>query len=333
MAALPTRMTAIGIKSPGGPDMLVPEERPVPTARRRRNPGQGRGRRRQPARRDAAPGPLPAAARRARYSGPRDRRRGRGARARASSAGKSATGSWRWWSAAAMPNIASRTRATRCRSTALDGGSRRPCRRPSSPSGTTCSSAARSKPARRCWCMAAPPASAPPPSSSPRRSARASSSPPARTKNARPAASSAPTSPSTTRREDFVAATKDATGGKGADVILDMVGGDYIERNYEAAAVEGRIVQIAFQGGAQGEGQFPAPDAQAPAPHRLDAARALGRRQGAPSPARSSSNVLPLIEAGKVKPVIYKTFPLREAASAHALMESSAHIGKIVLTV
>ena len=61
---------------------------------------------------------------------------------------------------------------------------------------------------------------------------------------------------STTRREDFVAATKTATGDKGADVILDMVGGDYIARNYEAAAVEGRIVQIAFHGRAEGGGQF-----------------------------------------------------------------------------
>ena len=114
-----------------------------------------------------------------------------------------------------------------------------------------------------------------------------SSPPPARRKNARPAASSAPTSRSTTSTEDFVAATKAATGGKGADVILDMVGGDYIERNYEAAAVEGRIVQIAFQGVAEGHRRFPPHHAQAPAPYRLDAARALGRRQGARSRARS----------------------------------------------
>ena len=65
--------------------------------------------------------------------------------------------------------------------------------------------------------------------------------------------SSAPTVAINYKTEDFVAATKEATGGKGADVILDMVGGDYIERNYDAAAVEGRIVQIAFLGGAEGD--------------------------------------------------------------------------------
>ena len=106
------------------------------------------------------------------------------------------------------------------------------------------------------------------------------------------------------KTEDFVAATKAATGGKGADVILDMVGGDYIDRNYEAAAVEGRIVQIAFQGGPKADGRFPPPDAQAPAPHRLDAARRARSPTRARSRARVEDNVLPLIAAGKVKPVI-----------------------------
>ena len=134
------------------------------------------------------------------------------------------------------------------------------------------------------------------------------------------------------KTEDFVAVCKAATDGKGVDVILDMVGGDYIGRNYEAAAVEGRIVQIAFQGSAKAEVNF----------MRL----ILKRLHHTGSTLRSRSNadkgaiartvedrVLPLLAAGKVKPVIYKTFPLREAAAAHALMESSAHIGKIVLTV
>src|SRR5215472_14010513 len=94
--------------------------------------------------------------------------------------------------------------------------------------------------------MAAHPASAPPPFSSPRRWARTLSRPPGRRRNATPAASSAAMSRSITRRQDFVAVTKDATQGRGADVILDIVGGDYVARNYEAAAVEGRIVQIAF---------------------------------------------------------------------------------------
>ena len=134
------------------------------------------------------------------------------------------------------------------------------------------------------------------------------------------------------KTEDFVAATKAATGDKGADVILDMVGGGYIARNYEAASVEGRIVQIAFQGGPKAEVNF----------MRL----MLKRLHHTGSTLRSRSvvdkgaiaravedNALPLIAAGKVKPVIYKTFPLKEAAAAHALMETSAHIGKIVLTL
>jgi NADPH2:quinone reductase len=134
------------------------------------------------------------------------------------------------------------------------------------------------------------------------------------------------------KTEDFVAATKAATGGKGADVILDMVGGDYVARNYEAAAVEGRIVQIAFQGGPKSEVNF----------MRLMLKRL--HHTGSTLRARSvadkgtirgavEKNALPLIVAGKVKPVIYQTFPLAEAAAAHALMESSAHIGKIVLTL
>ena len=133
------------------------------------------------------------------------------------------------------------------------------------------------------------------------------------------------------KTEDFVAATKAATGDKGADVILDMVGGDYIARNYEAAAVEGRIVQIAFQGGPKAEVNF----------MRM----MLKRLHHTGSTLRSRSvadkgaiaravedNALPMIAKGKIKPVIYKTFPLKEAAAAHALMETSAHIGKIVLT-
>ena len=134
------------------------------------------------------------------------------------------------------------------------------------------------------------------------------------------------------KTEDFVAATKAATNDKGAELILDMVGGDYIGRNYEAAAVEGRIVQIAFQGGPKAEVNF----------MRL----MLKRLHHTGSTLRSRSvadkgaiakaiteKVLPLFAKGKAKPIIYKTFALRDAAKAHALMESSAHIGKIVLTV
>ena len=134
------------------------------------------------------------------------------------------------------------------------------------------------------------------------------------------------------RTEDFVAATKQATDGKGADVILDMIGGDYVERNYEAAAVEGRIVQIAFQGSPKATVNF----------MRL----MLKRLHHTGSTLRSRANpdktaiaraieaeVWPLVAAGKVRPVIDSTFPLSEASAAHARMESSQHIGKIVLVI
>ena len=134
------------------------------------------------------------------------------------------------------------------------------------------------------------------------------------------------------KTEDFVAAVKQATDGKGADVILDMVGGDYVERNYEAAAVEGRIVQIAFQGSAKATVNF----------MRM----MLKRLHHTGSTLRSRSNpdktaiaraveakVWPLVAAGKVAPVMDGTFPLAEAAAAHARMETSRHIGKISLVV
>ena len=133
------------------------------------------------------------------------------------------------------------------------------------------------------------------------------------------------------KTEDFVAACKNATGKKGVDVILDMVGGDYIERNYEAAAVEGRIVQIAFQASPKATVDF----------RRIMLKRlhhtgsTLRSRSAADKGAIARAiedKVLPLLADGSVKPVVYKTFPLRDASAAHALMESSLHIGKIVLT-
>lgn len=134
------------------------------------------------------------------------------------------------------------------------------------------------------------------------------------------------------KTEDFVAATKRATGGRGAEVVLDMVGGDYIERNYEAAGVEGRIVQIAFQGSPRANVDF----------RRIMLKRL--HHTGSTLRARSvadkgaitravENQVLPLIAAGKVRPVMDSTFPLAEAAKAHARMESSAHVGKIVLVL
>ena len=134
------------------------------------------------------------------------------------------------------------------------------------------------------------------------------------------------------KTEDFVAACKAATGDKGADVILDMIGGDYIARNYEAAAVEGRIVQIAFQGGPKAEVNFMRMMLKR-LHHTGSTLRSRSVADKAAIRAAVEDNALPMIATGKVKPVIYKTFPLKETAAAHALMETSSHIGKIVLTL
>jgi NADPH2:quinone reductase len=134
------------------------------------------------------------------------------------------------------------------------------------------------------------------------------------------------------KSEDFVAATKSFTNGVGAELILDMVGGDYIERNYEAAAVEGRIVQIAFQGSPKVKVDF-----RRIMLKRLHHTGSTLRSRSIPDKAAIAraveENVWPLIAAGKVRPVMDRTFPLRDAAAAHARMEASAHIGKIVLTL
>jgi NADPH2:quinone reductase len=134
------------------------------------------------------------------------------------------------------------------------------------------------------------------------------------------------------KTEDFVEKVKTATDGKGADVILDMVGGDYIARNYEAAAVEGRIVQIAFMGGAKAEVNFQRIMLKR-LHHTGSTLRSRSVADKGAIAADLEKNALPLIVSGKIKPVIYKTFPLAQAADAHALMDSDAHIGKIVLSL
>jgi NADPH2:quinone reductase len=132
------------------------------------------------------------------------------------------------------------------------------------------------------------------------------------------------------KTEDFVPLTRSATGGAGAEVILDMVGGDYIERNYEAAAVEGRIVQIAFQGSPRANVDF-----RRIMLKRLHHTGSTLRSRSVPDKAAIAQaierNVWPLVTAGKVRPVMDDIFPFRDAAKAHARMESSVHIGKIVL--
>ena len=132
------------------------------------------------------------------------------------------------------------------------------------------------------------------------------------------------------KTEDFVEVVKQLTGGKGVNVILDMVGGSYVQRNLRALAVEGRLVQIAWLGGSKVEADFMMLMIK-----RLTWTGSTLRPRSVEEKGEIAraleGNVWPLIEAGKVKPVMYKTFPLTEAAEAHRLMESSAHIGKIVL--
>jgi len=130
--------------------------------------------------------------------------------------------------------------------------------------------------------------------------------------------------------EDFAAVVKELTGGKGVDVVLDMVGGDYVAREVSCLADDGRIVVIALLGGAKAN---------------VDLGQVLRRRltiTGStlrPRPVAFKAQIArelrervwPLLAAGTIKPVIYKTFALEEAGAAHALMESSAHVGKIML--
>lgn len=132
------------------------------------------------------------------------------------------------------------------------------------------------------------------------------------------------------REEDFVAAVKDATSGRGADVILDMVGGDYTPRNLECLALEGRLVQIAFLHGSKVQ-----IDLMTVMQKRLTVTGSTLRartvdQKGAIARALRE-RVWPLIEAGRVRPLVHATFPLEQAADAHRLMESGVHIGKIVL--
>jgi NADPH:quinone reductase len=134
------------------------------------------------------------------------------------------------------------------------------------------------------------------------------------------------------REEDFVAAAKEATGGKGVDLILDMVGGDYVEKNLAALKVEGRLVQIAWLKGAKVTANFTQLmvkrltwTGSTLRPRSVEEKGAIARALEA--------RVWPLLAAGKVRPSIFRTFPLAEAAKAHALMETSEHIGKIVLVM
>ena len=132
------------------------------------------------------------------------------------------------------------------------------------------------------------------------------------------------------REENFVAVVKEATEGRGVDVILDMVGGDYIPRNLDCLALEGRLVLIALQRGARAELNFTSVlqrrltiTGSSLRPRTVEQKGAIARAL--------RERVWPLLESGQVRPVIHARFPLAEAAAAHRLMEAGAHIGKIVL--
>lgn len=132
------------------------------------------------------------------------------------------------------------------------------------------------------------------------------------------------------REQDFVDAVSQATNRAGIDVILDMVGGDYINRNLKILAVDGRLVQIAFLQGNTAEINL----AQVMVKRQTITGSTLRPRSVADKAAMANAlaeKVLPLLDAGTIKPIIHQTFPLREAAEAHRLMETSTHTGKIML--
>ena len=134
------------------------------------------------------------------------------------------------------------------------------------------------------------------------------------------------------RSEDFAEVVKAATGGKGADVILDMVAGDYVAREIDCLADDGRLVVIALLGGATGKIDFG---------HIMRRRLTITGSTLRPRPVafkqmvadKLRQRIWPLIESGQIKPVIFQTFPVDQAAQAHALMETSTHVGKIMLTV
>ena len=134
------------------------------------------------------------------------------------------------------------------------------------------------------------------------------------------------------KSEDFVAEVKAATDGAGANVILDMVGGPYVERNYDAASMDGRIVQIAFLGGAKANVNFTKLMIKR-LHHTGSTLRPRSNADKAAMVTAIEAKAMPLLREGRIKPLMDSTFPLEKAADAHRRMETSEHIGKIVLAV
>src|SRR6201995_1145780 len=132
------------------------------------------------------------------------------------------------------------------------------------------------------------------------------------------------------KTQDFVTEVKTITGGKGVELILDMVGGEYVDRNYDAAAVDGRIVQIALLGG--GKATINVGKIMVKRLHHTGSTlRPRSNADKAAMVAAIEAKVMPLIRDGRIKPLMDSTFPLQKAADAHRRMETSEHIGKIVL--
>jgi NADPH2:quinone reductase len=129
---------------------------------------------------------------------------------------------------------------------------------------------------------------------------------------------------------DFVPAVMEITGGHGADLTLDMVGGPYVERNHQCAAMDGRVAQIAFMQGAKADLRY---ISQRRIRHMGSTLRPRTVAEKGAIAAALREKVWPLIEAGQIRPVMDSTFPLREASKAHERLETSQHIGKVVLTV
>ncbi|HXP31201.1 MAG TPA: NAD(P)H-quinone oxidoreductase [Stellaceae bacterium] len=134
------------------------------------------------------------------------------------------------------------------------------------------------------------------------------------------------------RTAEFLTVIREMTGNRGVDVVLDMVGGDYIQKNLSALAVDGRLVFIAFLRGASVEVNFgPVMTKRLTITGSTLRARSLEHKAAIAAPLERA--VWPLLDQGKIRPVIHRTYPLAEAAAAHRVMEGSEHIGKIVLTV
>jgi NADPH:quinone reductase len=132
------------------------------------------------------------------------------------------------------------------------------------------------------------------------------------------------------KTQDFVAEVKTITGGKGVELILDMVGGEYVDRNYDAAAVDGRIVQIALLGG--GKATINVGKVMVKRLHHTGSTlRPRSNADKAAMVAAIEAKVMPLIRDGRIKPLMDSSFPLEKASDAHRRMETSQHIGKIVL--